>query len=88
MDVAETAAIGSVLETVNIKASEGETMFRSALNAGIFQKRALQPDQLKAFKQAGVRVKGGGMGYDVAGSILGISGKDFQGRLNENMDVQ
>jgi TP901 family phage tail tape measure protein len=85
MDVAETAAIGSVLETVNIKASEGETMFRSALNAGIFQKRALQPDQLKAFKQAGVRVKGGGMGYDVAGSILGISGKDFQGRLNENM---
>jgi len=84
MDVAETAAIGSLLETVNIKASEGETMFRSALNAGIFQKRALTEDQAKAFKKAGVRPRGE-MGYDIAGSMLGVSGKEYQEMLNTNM---
>jgi len=84
MDVAETAAIGSLLETVNIKASEGETMFRSALNAGIFQKRALTEDQEKAFKKAGVRPRGE-MGYDIAGSMLGVSGKEYQEMLNTNM---
>jgi len=84
MDVAETAAIGSLLETVNIKASEGETMFRSALNAGIFQKRSLTDDQAKAFRKAGVRPSGE-MGYDIAGALMDVSGKDYQAMLNENM---
>ena len=84
MDVAETAAVGSLLETVNIKASEGETMFRSALNAGIFQKKALAPDMEKALKRAGVNAKGE-MGYDIAGALLDVSGKDYQEMLGANM---
>lgn len=84
MDVAETAAIGSLLETVNIKASEGETMIRSSLNAGIFQRRSLPPDQLKAFKKAGIRPKGE-MGYDIAGAMLDVSGSEYQEMLNENL---
>jgi len=84
MDVAETAAVGSLLETVNIKASEGETMFRSALNAGLFQKRSLTEDQTKAFKKAGISVKGE-MGYDVAAAAMGISGEEFLDKLNANL---
>jgi len=84
MDVAETAAIGSLLETVNIKASEGETMFRSALNAGIFQKKALPADMEKALKRAGVNAKGE-MGYDIAGALLNVSGTKYQEMLGGNM---
>lgn len=84
MDVAETAAVGSLLETVNIKASEGETMFRSALNAGIFQKKALPADLEKSLKRAGINAKGE-MGYDIAGALLNVSGTKYQEMLSGNM---
>jgi TP901 family phage tail tape measure protein len=85
MSVSDTAAVGALLETVNVQASEGETMFRSALNAGLFQTRAVDDTAAKSFRKAGVKKTKGVKGYDIAAQLLGVKSKDFKEMINKDM---
>jgi len=86
MDVAQTAAVGTMFETVGIGASEGESMLRTTLNAGLLQESGVDKKLARSLRKIGVRKIGKNTtGADIAAQLLGVSSKEYKKMMSENL---